>query len=607
MSDVQPGNSSPLIAYRKTTFMLSNWLRQLETTANTLEMTGLTTAIAKMRDKVEFNTFSIAVVGEFNRGKSTLINALLGQSILPADMLPTTAILTRIRYGIRRRATIHFNDGHVREIAITDLSQHVTKAAYNSSRIKEVVIDYPTAYCQDNVDIVDTPGLEDEAAMTAITLVALSDVDAAIFVVMAQSPFSKSEQDFLSDHLLKQSIERVLFVVTGIDRCENEQSTARVVQRVEARIRSTILASTEAKFGKTSSQYQSQLSRIDQINVIGVSAKQALAAKQHDNSVLLSQSRFADLEEALKQLVAKRGGLLLTMAVDRVLSTGDVLLRVIAQRQVALAAQRDCLDATYRRTVALCSNTQSAHSVIAQQQKTIQLIQERLFLLLSTLKIQLQQSLNETVTALSPALLIGEQTQIETRLNRLEQTITDKLETRSRRWAGLLQVELRRSLTNLIETLRPPPKRTLNWMNSVGLYGLQLGSAIKQQILTAQLACKTYQPISNQQGGTRARGIAQFSQDYTTSIEAIIDSQIATLDLRFQQLCKQLTELLSEVNPASWSAQEKQGWLVELRLNLAREETKVDLALQSFQTLKAETEQILKKARILKKQIDSHL
>src|SRR6476660_5374268 len=50
--------------------------------------------------RIEGDVFRIAVVGEFKRGKSTLINALMGREILPADVLPCSATVNRVTYGL---------------------------------------------------------------------------------------------------------------------------------------------------------------------------------------------------------------------------------------------------------------------------------------------------------------------------------------------------------------------------------------------------------------------------------------------------------------------------------------------------------------------------
>lgn len=68
-------------------------------------------ALQALRSRMEGQTFSVGVVGEFKRGKSTVINSLLGEDLLPADILPATAVPTYIRWDTQPKAVVHFKDG----------------------------------------------------------------------------------------------------------------------------------------------------------------------------------------------------------------------------------------------------------------------------------------------------------------------------------------------------------------------------------------------------------------------------------------------------------------------------------------------------------------
>lgn len=95
------------------------------------------------------------VVGEFKRGKSTFINALLGEEILPSDVLPTTATINRVVFGSLPSAVIRFKDGQEQSIAVNQLKDYVIKltsdAEATSSRVQEAVICYPLRYCHDGI------------------------------------------------------------------------------------------------------------------------------------------------------------------------------------------------------------------------------------------------------------------------------------------------------------------------------------------------------------------------------------------------------------------------------------------------------------------------
>ena len=127
-----------------------------------------------MLENLKSRQYIVGVVGEFNRGKSSLINALLGSNILPADIIPTTATVNRVIYSDSEYVRIVMRDGHIEEnIPISELKSRVTKITKDSESaaelVKEAVIGYPTVLCQNNVSILDTPGLNESPAMDELT------------------------------------------------------------------------------------------------------------------------------------------------------------------------------------------------------------------------------------------------------------------------------------------------------------------------------------------------------------------------------------------------------------------------------------------------------
>ena len=94
------------------------------------ELPGVKKILQKLQEEqalIRSRKFRVAVVGEFRRGKTTFINALLGKEILPVDALPTTATLNRITYGSVPKAYLCWKDGGREEIGIEELSRYVTK------------------------------------------------------------------------------------------------------------------------------------------------------------------------------------------------------------------------------------------------------------------------------------------------------------------------------------------------------------------------------------------------------------------------------------------------------------------------------------------------
>ena len=83
--------------------------------------------ILSVASDIKNRVYRVAVIGEFKRGKSSLINSLIGSRVLPTDVLPMTATLTRIRYGEKKRILIEYKSGEQEEKSIDDLIEFATK------------------------------------------------------------------------------------------------------------------------------------------------------------------------------------------------------------------------------------------------------------------------------------------------------------------------------------------------------------------------------------------------------------------------------------------------------------------------------------------------
>jgi ribosome biogenesis GTPase A len=114
----------------------------------------------ELRDKILTDTFNLVVVGQFKRGKTSLINALLGNAILPVSVAPLTSIVTIITYGEALRVSVHFNYGGTAEISSENIHEYVTEKGNpkNAKDVREVVLTYFSSYLRDGVRLIDTPG-----------------------------------------------------------------------------------------------------------------------------------------------------------------------------------------------------------------------------------------------------------------------------------------------------------------------------------------------------------------------------------------------------------------------------------------------------------------
>lgn len=240
---------SSFVNYKNVVLTLTTDLEKLRDFFQKIKLDKSVELIDEVLKRVQADSFTVAVVGEFKRGKSTFINALLGKEILPSDILPCSATLNRVRYGLTPSVTVKFKDGHEDQVAVEKLADYVTKLTEESEQtaasVKEAVVHYPVPFCQNNVEIIDTPGLNDDVNMTEVTLSVLPQVDAAILVIMAQVPFGEFERDFLEKKLLSSDLGRVMFGVTGIDRFNRTEDANKLIKHIEDRIHKYVLQRAE--------------------------------------------------------------------------------------------------------------------------------------------------------------------------------------------------------------------------------------------------------------------------------------------------------------------------------------------------------------------------
>jgi GTP-binding protein EngB required for normal cell division len=154
--------------------------------------------IAALRDRLDAARLRVLVAGEAKRGKSTLINALLGRAVLPAGVTPLTAVTTTVRYGDDSHAEVRFADGHEEKQPLTALPDLVTERGNpgNRRRVAAVTVYLDAPVLAGGVELVDTPGTGSVFAWdTAAAHEALETMDAAVFVLTADPPVSAAERD----------------------------------------------------------------------------------------------------------------------------------------------------------------------------------------------------------------------------------------------------------------------------------------------------------------------------------------------------------------------------------------------------------------------------
>lgn len=182
---------------------------------------------AALAQRAREGRFYVACLGQFKRGKSTLLNALLGDRMLPAGVLPLTTVPTVVRLGDSRGARVRFQGGKWTTIRPEDLPQFVSEELNpeNEKGVVGVEAFSPSALLAQGMCLVDTPGLGSVfEGNTTATQAFVPHIDAAIVVVGADPPISGEEVALLKK--VGKQVRDLLIVMNKADRTTEEERRA---------------------------------------------------------------------------------------------------------------------------------------------------------------------------------------------------------------------------------------------------------------------------------------------------------------------------------------------------------------------------------------------
>lgn len=253
--------------------------------------------LVAVREQLTSNHFNLVVLGQFKRGKTTLINSLLGNEILPSSVVPLTSVVTILKFGNEVVSNIVMNDGSEKNIRLEELHGYVTESGNpkNIRGVKCAFIEYPTPLLEKGMQLVDTPGIGSTFRHnTETTYEFLDHLDAAIFLMSADVPISQVEKELLET--IKGSTQKIFFVLNKVDNLIPKE----IVEM------STYNMNVLKEMGFTADE------------IWPISARKALEAKRSEDEILLLQSGLLDLEDALGTfLSSERGRIVLNTAISK--------------------------------------------------------------------------------------------------------------------------------------------------------------------------------------------------------------------------------------------------------------------------------------------------
>lgn len=245
--------------------------------------------------------FNLAVVGQFKRGKSTLMNAVLGCNLLPTGLLPLTSAITTLCYGPTERVVLSRKGwAWEQEVQLAQLAAYITERGNpgNEKGLVEARVELPLPFLRRGLYFIDTPGIGSARhENTATTYAFLPQMNAVIFVTSVEAPLSEAEECFLID--IRGQVRQLFVVVNKMDML-GEKDRAEVLDYIHTRVE--WLVGTGAAY------------------LYPLSARDGLTAKLNHDDVGIHQSGLAPFEQALTAFLAEaQGRTFLVSVLDRAL------------------------------------------------------------------------------------------------------------------------------------------------------------------------------------------------------------------------------------------------------------------------------------------------
>ena len=266
----------------------------------------------KVSQSLENGVFRLLVLGDMKRGKSTFLNALIGEKLLPSDVNPCTALLTFLRYGIEKKVTVYFNDGTIPEkidfqtfknrytIDPTEAKKLEAEKKQAFPNVDYAVVEYPLPLLEKGIEIVDSPGLNDTEARNNLSLGYINNCHAILFVLRASQPLTLGERRYLENYIKGRGLS-VFFLINAWDQVRDsllDPDDIEALQEAEGRLRQV---------------FQTNLAQYCQVDgydlyeerVFELSSLRALRLRLKNADASLERTGFPEFMAALNSFLTK--------------------------------------------------------------------------------------------------------------------------------------------------------------------------------------------------------------------------------------------------------------------------------------------------------------
>lgn len=252
--------------------------------------------------------FRLLVLGDLKRGKSTFLNALLGERVLPSDVNPCTALLTVLRYGEEKKAIVYFKDNRPpQHLELAAFKQQYTIDADEAKNLEKkdtlafpeveyAVIEYPLPLLAQGVEIIDSPGLNDTEARNKLSLEYVYNCQAVLFVLRAIQPLTLNERRYLENYLKDRGLA-LFFLLNGWDEIRKslvDLDNQSELETAENKVRQVFKTNLESY---CQNNYQERVFEISALNTL----RQRLKKSDAD----LANTGFANFTAGLDKFLTQ--------------------------------------------------------------------------------------------------------------------------------------------------------------------------------------------------------------------------------------------------------------------------------------------------------------
>ncbi|MEG4273470.1 MULTISPECIES: dynamin family protein [unclassified Microcoleus] len=306
---------------------------------HSLNMTETEATIRQLEERILTDSFKVLVVGEFNRGKSTFINALLRQEVLPAYSTPTTAIINEVKWGDKQKAMLYYKkpaSGSPRspqEIPVEKIEECVVinnsdRKEAKESPYEKVELFWPLELCRNGVEIIDSPGLNENEVRQQVTVEYLSRVDAVLFILSCEQLGPSISEQKMIELLSNCGHEDIFFICNRFNDIRKKEEQERVRQH------------GLSQFGNLTKQGTS--------GIFFITAVDALEGYLEKDVNRIKDSGIELVEQALATFLAKERGRVKIVRSEKVFRMSiEESRKIIPQREAMLRTDLQTLEKRY--------------------------------------------------------------------------------------------------------------------------------------------------------------------------------------------------------------------------------------------------------------------